>query len=54
MGWQIAATSFMVLMLCFFLSPHNKKESALYTIMATVGCFSFLGIFIGLIIQIWQ
>lgn len=54
MGWQISATSFMIPMLYLFLSPHNKKESALYTVMATIGCFSFFGIFIGLIIQIWQ
>lgn len=54
MGWQISATAFIVLMMCFFVAPHSKKQSTAYTISATIGCFAFLAIPIGLIIQIWQ
>jgi hypothetical protein len=53
MGWQIAATSFVILMLCFFISG-NDKTSLIYRITATIGGAMFFAIPIGLIIQIWQ
>lgn len=53
MGWQISATAFVILMLCFFISG-NDKSSLIYRVTATIGGAMMLVIPIGLIIQIWQ